>query len=123
MSDTTNVEDAAVATPAKKKSVKKAAAKPAKKAAAKPAKKAVAKKAAGSKGRRAKYSDDAKITLLVKENPRRKGTVAYDKFSKFRSGMTVGEFMKAGERHEDWNMRGIIATAVARKQISVTEKK
>lgn len=99
-----------------------AAKKKAKKAVKKVAKKAV-KKAASGKGRRAKFSDDAKITLLVKENPRRKGTVAYDKFAKFKSGMTVGEFMKAGERHEDWNMRGILATAIARKQISVTEKK
>ncbi|MEI9930103.1 MAG: hypothetical protein WDM89_06005 [Rhizomicrobium sp.] len=67
----------------------------------------------------AKFSDDAKITVLVKENPRRKGTVAYEKFSKFKSGMTVGEFIKAGERHEDWDMRGIIGTALARGQISV----
>ncbi len=106
------------AAPAAKKSRKA----PAKKAVKKTAKKA-AKKTGASKGRRAKFSDDAKITLLVKENPRRKGTVAYDKFAKFRNGMTVGEFIKAGERHEDWNMRGIIATAIARKQISVTEKK
>jgi hypothetical protein len=108
---------AAEAPAAAKKKAKKAPAK-------KTAKKAVkAKKTGAAKGRRAKFSDDAKITLLVKENPRRKGTVAYDKFAKFRSGMTVGEFMKAGERHEDWNMRGILATAIARKQISVTEKK
>ncbi|HEV8493860.1 MAG TPA: hypothetical protein VGR76_16400 [Candidatus Angelobacter sp.] len=102
---------------------KKARKAPAKKAAKKTVKKAAKKASGASKGRRAKFSDDAKITLLVKENPRRKGTVAYDKFAKFKSGMTVGEFIKAGERHEDWNMRGIIATAIARKQISVTEKK
>jgi hypothetical protein len=87
---------------------------PAKKPAAAAKKKAPAKKAA-----RAKFSDDAKIKLLVTENPRRKGTVAYDKFAKFKDGMTVGEFIKAGERHEDWDMRGIIGTAIARGQISV----
>ena len=53
---------------------------PAKKPAA-AKKKVPAKKAAVG---RAKFSDDAKITLLVKENPRRKGTVAYDKFAKFK---------------------------------------
>jgi len=89
---------------------------PAKKPAAATKKKASAKKAAVG---RAKFSDDAKIKLLVTENPRRKGTVAYDKFAKFKDGMTVGEFIKAGERHEDWDMRGIIGTAIARKQISV----
>jgi len=89
---------------------------PAKKPAPAAKKKASAKKAAVG---RAKFSDDAKIKLLVTENPRRKGTVAYEKFSKFKDGMTVGEFIKAGERHEDWDMRGIIGTAIARKQISV----
>jgi hypothetical protein len=88
---------------------------PAKKPAA-AKKKAPAKKAAVG---RAKFSDDAKIKLLVTENPRRKGTVAHDKFAKFKDGMTVGEFIKAGERHEDWDMRGIIGTAIARGQISV----
>jgi hypothetical protein len=90
---------------------------PAKKPAAAAKKKAPAKKAAAVG--RAKFSDDAKIKLLVTENPRRKGTVAYDKFAKFKDGMTVGEFIKAGERHEDWDMRGIIGTAIARGQISV----
>ncbi len=90
---------------------------PAKKPAAAAKKKAPAKKAAPTA--RAKFSDDAKIKLLVTENPRRKGTVAYDKFAKFKDGMTVGEFIKAGERHEDWDMRGIIGTAIARGQISV----
>jgi hypothetical protein len=114
--------DKTPATEAPAAAKKKAA--PKKKAAAKKAVKKVAKKASGaSKGRRAKFSDDAKITLIAKENPRRKGTVAYDKFAKFKNGMTVGEFIKAGERHEDWNMRGILATAIARKQISVAEKK
>jgi hypothetical protein len=92
---------------------------PAKKPAAAAKKKAPAKKAAPKTVGRAKFSDDAKIKLLVTENPRRKGTVAYDKFSKFKDGMTVGEFIKAGERHEDWDMRGIIGTAIARGQISV----
>jgi hypothetical protein len=92
---------------------------PAKKPAPAAKKKAPAKKAAAVG--RAKFSDTAKITVLVKDNPRRKGTVAYEKFSKFKSGMTVGEFIKAGERHEDWDMRGIIGTAIARGQISVKE--
>jgi hypothetical protein len=92
---------------------------PAKKPAAAAKKKAPAKKAAPPA--RAKFSDDAKIKLIAKENPRRKGTIAYEKFAKFKDGMTVGEFVKAGERHEDWDMRGIIGTAIKRGQISVKE--
>lgn len=118
-------------TKAKKKARKPAAKKVAK--AAKPAKKTKAAKANGNgakkkasgnagKGRRAKFSDNAKIKLIVKENPRRKGSTSYDKYAKFRDGMTVGEFIKAGERHENWNMRGTIDSAIKRGQISVTEK-
>jgi hypothetical protein len=97
---------------------------PAKKPTPAAKKKAPAKKAAPKKApplRTAKYSDTAKIKLLVKENPCRAGSVSYEKFAKFRDGMTVGEFIKAGEKHPDWDMRGIIGTAIKRGQISVKE--
>lgn len=91
---------------------------PAKKPAAAAKKKVPAKKAAVG---RAKFSDDAKIKLLAKENPRRKGTEAYERFAKFKDGMTVGEFVKACERHPNWNARGTILASVKRGQISVKE--
>lgn len=90
-----------------------------------PAKKpAAAKKKAPAKAKtvgRAKFSDDAKIKLLVKENPRREGTEAHARFAKFKDGMTVGEFIKACERHPNWNARGTILASVKRGQISVKE--
>lgn len=39
-----------------------------------------------------------KITLLVKENPRREGTTCFKKFAQYRNGMTVGEYLAAGEK-------------------------
>jgi hypothetical protein len=92
---------------------------PAKKPAPAAKKKAPAKKAAPPA--RAKFSDTAKIKLLAKENPRRKGTEAYERFAKFKDGMTVGEFVKACERHPNWNARGTILASVKRGQISVKE--
>jgi hypothetical protein len=92
---------------------------PAKKPAPAAKKKAPAKKAAPPA--RAKYSDTAKIKLLVKENPRREGTEAHARFAKFKDGMTVGDFIKACERHPNWNARGTILASVKRGQISVKE--
>lgn len=59
--------------------------------------KAAAKKANGaSRGRRGSYDPGAKITLLAKENPKRKGTKAFKRFEKYRPGMTVQEALDAG---------------------------
>ena len=33
---------------------------------------------------------------LLKENPKRSGTKAHERFALYRSGMTVGEFLKLG---------------------------
>jgi hypothetical protein len=73
-----------------KQSAKKATAKaPAKKAAPKP----TAKKAQANGAR---LHDDMKITLVVKENPRRKGTAAYENYKRYRTGLTIGAYKKAG---------------------------
>jgi len=87
----------------KKKSTKKVAAKPEKKAVAKaekkPEKKA-APKANGEKKAKASrgggFDPKAKIKLLVKENPKREGSITHKKFAKIKSGMTVEEAFKAG---------------------------
>jgi hypothetical protein len=79
----------------KKKAAKK---KTAKKAAA-PKKAAKTAKAAGA-GRAGAIPDDAKITVVAKENPRRKGTGQHDRFAILMKhhGKTVGDYMKKGER-------------------------
>jgi hypothetical protein len=69
----------------------------------------------------AKFSDRAKIKLLVHEPPRREGTEAHARFAKFKDGMTVGEYVKACERHPEWNARGTILACVKRGQISEKE--
>jgi hypothetical protein len=85
---------------AKKAAGAKKTAAPAKKAAAK---KTIAKKAAPTKkangagrGRKATFTPDQKIKVLVKENPRREGTKSYKMFAKYKDGMTVAEAVKAG---------------------------
>ncbi len=97
-------------TPAKKAPAKapakKAPAKtPAKKAAAAPAKaaKTPAKTAKGTvaKGAKAPATSGridraAKLTLLVKENPKREGTKAHEAFEIYRKAKTVGDALDAG---------------------------
>ena len=60
-------------------------------------KKAPAEKAKANSGR-VKFPDDGKITLIAKENPRRKGSKSHQRFDLLRSGMTVGEYLKEGEK-------------------------
>jgi hypothetical protein len=43
------------------------------------------------------------ITLKVKENPKRDGTKAHEAYSKYKTGMTVGEFIEAGGSMNDVN--------------------
>lgn len=54
-------------------------------------------------GRNAKYSDDAKIKVLAKENPRRKNTHGHKSFEILlkKDVKTIGAFRKAGGRMKD----------------------
>ena len=76
----------------------KAATKAAPKAAAKGAKAKAAPKAATKGAPKGPRPDNAakKITLLVKENPKREGTASHQRFALYKSGMTVGEFCTKG---------------------------
>lgn len=49
--------------------------------------------APGADGRRRKFADSQVITLLAKENPKRAN--ARERFAFYRTGMTVGEYIKA----------------------------
>jgi hypothetical protein len=67
-------------------------------AAAKPA----AKKAEAPAGGRApSLADDSKITLLVKENPKREGCAAYERFQAYFKVTTVAEALAAGLTRKD----------------------
>lgn len=81
--------------PAKKKAASKKVAK-----ATKPAKapKVVAKKAKaetkakGKRGRPSAFAEDAKIKILVKENPYRAGSLGHQVFAKYKANQTVKDF-------------------------------
>ncbi len=85
------------------KATKKKAA-PAKKAAKKVTKKAakkVTKKAkTETRGRTCQFAG-MKITKLVKENPRREGTIGHASFELIENGMTYEAFIEAGGRWQD----------------------
>lgn len=72
------------------------AAKPAAKPA--PAKKAAAKKEAPKKaeGKKRGFDESAKLTVLVKENPKREGTDSYERFEAYFKAKTVGDAYAAG---------------------------
>ena len=71
--------------------------KPAKGKAVKAAKEAKPAKAVKApKEKKEKAVDNRKIKLLVKENPKREGTAAYDKFALYKTSKTVAEFIEAG---------------------------
>jgi len=55
----------------------------------------------------AKRDGTMKITVLVKENPKREGTNGYKHFALYKKGMTVGEFLEAGGTTGDldWDVR------------------
>jgi hypothetical protein len=82
------------------RAAKKAAIDKVKAGAAAPKKAKAAKKADGA-------ADERKITLLVKDNPKREGTKAHAAFSKYETGMTVAEFLKKGGSLVDlsWDAR------------------
>ncbi len=77
-----------------------------------PAKTAPAKKAPAKKPGRVRIKDDAKIKLLVKENPRQPGSKRAQQFAKYKTGMTVAAAIKAGVP------RGAIRRDMRRKLIA-----
>ena len=48
------------------------------------------------RGRPSAFADDAKIKVVTKENPHRKGSICYKYFAKYKDGMTVVQALKAG---------------------------
>lgn len=50
-----------------------------------------------------RFRDDQKIRVLVKENPKRKGTGGAKRFALYRSGMTVAAALEAGVTRADLN--------------------
>jgi hypothetical protein len=65
---------------------------------AKPEKKA--KKSAAERKPRAAFDPEAKITLLVKENPKRAGSAAHAAYALYADGMTVAAFIGAGGTYD-----------------------
>ena len=57
---------------------------------------AKAPKVAGEKKPRGKYNDADRVCLLVSENPKRKGTVSYDRFEAYFASTTVGAAIANG---------------------------
>jgi len=54
-----------------------------------------------SEVKRRRVNKQAKITVLVDENPKRKNTLAADRFALYENGMTVEEYINAGGRAGD----------------------
>ncbi len=46
-------------------------------------------------------ADTRKITLLVKENPKRAGSDSHKRFSLYKTAKTVADFLKAGGTSSD----------------------
>lgn len=47
------------------------------------------------------YPDTAKITVLAKESPKRAGSNRDIRFSKYKTGMTIRQYIDAGGRASD----------------------
>jgi hypothetical protein len=63
--------------------------------------------------RYARYPKNSVITVLATENPKNKGTLAFQRFALYQSGMTIAEYVAAGGRTGD------IKNDVASQYISV----
>lgn len=63
--------------------------------------------------RYARYPKNSVITVLVEHNPKNKGTLAFQRFDLYRSGMTIAEYVAAGGRTGD------VKNDVAAQYISV----
>jgi len=104
------------------KASKSAVKKPGKAVITKPDAKAKAVKAkaapakAATKGN-SKFSEAAKITWLIKENPKLKGTKSHARFAKYFGAKTVGEYFTKGGR------RSGLRWDIAHKFLSVAEAK
>ncbi len=59
------------------------------------------------------YPEDSKITLIVKENPKKEGSASRDRFDHYFKSKTVGDFLAAGGTYAD------IAYDIGRMHISV----
>jgi len=62
-----------------------------------------------------KYDRDAKIQIKVPKNPKREGSGGYKRFSLYKTGMKIRDFLKAGGKtiDLDWDReRGFIAVEV-----------
>jgi hypothetical protein len=97
MSDTAATTEAPAATGGKKKAAKKKVAKKAKKVAAK---KTAKKAASGERAARTSYDMSKTFTWTGGENPRRKGSAAYDRLEMLRrnSGKTLEKIVSLGGR-------------------------
>ena len=73
-------------------------------------KKSIEPKTGSSSG----ISETSKITLLVKANPRREGTKAHKRFALYKTGMTVGDYLKKG------GSRGSLRKDLKLKRVKVT---
>lgn len=111
--DANHEGDTSMATAAKKKAAPDAAEKqPKTKAAAKPAKKAEVAADTGRRGRPGAYAVDAKIKVLVKENPKRGASA--ERFDMYKTCKTVGDYLQAGGSTADirWDIsKGYIEVA------------
>ena len=52
---------------------------------------------------RRRADKSAIITIVATSNPKRKGTLTYDRFELYQNGMTVADYVKAGGRTGDVN--------------------
>jgi len=102
------------------KASKSAVKKPGKAVITKPDAKATKAKAAPAKAAtkgNSKFSEAAKITWLIKENPKLKGTKSHARFAKYFGAKTVGEYFTKGGR------RSGLRWDIAHKFLSVAEAK
>lgn len=59
------------------------------------------KKTTSRPGRKPEYSDNDLIATVVDENPKKVGSAAHERFSLYKKGMKVGEYLAAGGNRAD----------------------
>jgi hypothetical protein len=52
-------------------------------------------------GRKPEYADDDLVESVVKENPKKEGTKAHERFGLYKKGMKVAEYIAAGGNRAD----------------------
>jgi hypothetical protein len=55
----------------------------------------------GQRKRARGMPEEAVITVLTESNPKRPGSASFERFNLYRSGMSVGDFLRAGGKRED----------------------